>query len=206
MRIAIIGAGSVGAAIGRAWLKAGHDIQWGVPDPAKYADLPPERVHTPDLAAGTADVILLAVPWSAAEHAIAGLGDVSGKILIDATNPLEMGENGLQLAVGFTTSGAERVAGWARGARVFKALNQTGAESMGDAGRYRSRPVMFIAGDDEVTKPTVMQLVGDLGFEAIDGGPLTNARLLEPHAMLWIDQAMKRGAGRDFAFAVERVG
>jgi 8-hydroxy-5-deazaflavin:NADPH oxidoreductase len=60
---------------------------------------------------------------------------------------------------------------------------------------------MFVAGDDEQNKPVVLKLVGDLGFEAVDAGPLRMARLLEPYAMLWIDQALNRGAGRDFAFA-----
>jgi predicted dinucleotide-binding enzyme len=63
---------------------------------------------------------------------------------------------------------------------------------------------MFVAGDDEGRKPAVMGLVRDLGFEAIDAGPLHNARLLEPLAMLWIDQALNRGRGRDFAFALVR--
>jgi predicted dinucleotide-binding enzyme len=63
---------------------------------------------------------------------------------------------------------------------------------------------MFVAGDDAANKPKVMALVGDLGFEVIDAGPLRNARLLEAHAMLWIDLALKRGQGRDWAFAVVR--
>ena len=61
---------------------------------------------------------------------------------------------------------------------------------------------MLVAGDDAGRKPGVMALVGKLGFEPVDAGPLKNARLLEPFAMVWIDQAMKRGRGRDFAFAL----
>ena len=66
------------------------------------------------------------------------------------------------------------------------------------------KSVMFVAGDDAANKPKVMALVGDLGFEVIDAGPLRNARLLEAHAMLWIDLALKRGQGRDWAFAIVR--
>ena len=73
---------------------------------------------------------------------------------------------------------------------------------MAKAADYRVKPVMLVAGDDAGRKPKVMELVGKLGFEAVDAGPLKNARLLEPLAMLWIDQAMKRGRGRDFAFAL----
>ena len=61
---------------------------------------------------------------------------------------------------------------------------------------------MLVAGDDASRKPGVMELVGKLGFEPVDAGPLKNARLLEPFAMVWIDQAMKLGRGRDFAFAM----
>jgi predicted dinucleotide-binding enzyme len=75
---------------------------------------------------------------------------------------------------------------------------------MEDLSGYPIKPVMFVAGDDAAHKPAVMGLAGDLGFEAADAGPLRMARLLEPMAMLWIDQALYRGAGTDFAFAVVR--
>jgi len=73
---------------------------------------------------------------------------------------------------------------------------------MGKAADYPIKPVMLVAGDDADRKLTVMELVGKLGFEPTDAGPLKNARLLEPFAMLWIDQAMKGGHGREFAFAL----
>src|SRR5215831_2612047 len=95
-----------------------------------------------------------------------------------------------------------RRAGRAPGAFVFKTLNTTGAGNMAKAADYPVKPVMLVAGDDAGRKPGVMELVGKLGFEPVDAGPLKNARLLEPFAMVWIDQAMKRGRGRDFAFAL----
>ena len=73
---------------------------------------------------------------------------------------------------------------------------------MAKAADYPVKPVMLVAGDDAGRKPAVMELVGELGFEPVDAGPLKNARLLEPFAMIWIDQAIKRGRGRDFAFAL----
>ncbi len=205
MRIAIIGAGAVGAALGRAWLAAGHDVRWGVRagSPARHDALPAERLHAPMEAIVGADAIVLATPWPATEAAVRGLGDLSGRIVIDATNPIRMGAAGLELALGQDTSGAEEVAGWAAGARVFKALNQTGAENMAHAARFTRRPAMFVAGDDAAGKATVLGLVGDLGFEPADAGPLGNARLLEALAMLWIDQAFNRGRGRDFAVILE---
>ena len=83
-------------------------------------------------------------------------------------------------------------------------LNQTGAENMAEAAAYYPKPMMFVAGDDSAHKPAVMELVSDLGFHAVDAGPLRAARLLEPLAVLWIELAMKHGHARDFAFAMVR--
>jgi 8-hydroxy-5-deazaflavin:NADPH oxidoreductase len=204
MRIAIIGAGSVGATLGRAWLKVGEDVIWGLRNPAdpKYAALPKDRLKAPVEAVKQAEVVVIATPWSATEAAVKGLGSLADKIIIDATNPLGMGPDGLQLVLGFDTSAGEQVASWTPGASVFKTLNTTGAGNMAKAAEYTVKPVMLVAGDDALRKTTVMGLVGKLGFEPADAGPLKNARLLEPLAMIWIDQAMQRGRGRDFAFAL----
>jgi 8-hydroxy-5-deazaflavin:NADPH oxidoreductase len=204
MRIAIIGAGSVGATLGQAWLKHGEDVSWGVRNPAdpKFANLPKARIKAPAEAADAADIVVIATPWPATEAAVKGLGSLRDKIVIDCTNPLGMGPDGLQLVLGFSTSAGEQVASWAPGAFVFKSLNTTGAGNMGRAGEYPIKPMMPVAGDDAAKKQVVMELVRKLGFEPVDAGPLKNARLLEPMAMIWIDQAMKRGRGRDFAFAL----
>jgi predicted dinucleotide-binding enzyme len=207
MRIAIIGAGSVGTALGQSWLKRGQDVTWGLRNPAdpKYAALPKERLKPPAEAASAAEVVVIATPWPATEAAVKSLGNLAGKVVIDCTNPLGMGPDGIGLVLGFDTSAGEQVAGWAPGASVFKALNTTGASNMAKAADYKVKPVMPVAGDDAAKKPMVMELVGLLGFEAIDAGPLKNARLLEPFGMVWIDQAMKRGRGRDFAFALAKL-
>jgi 8-hydroxy-5-deazaflavin:NADPH oxidoreductase len=204
MRIAVIGAGSVGATLGQAWLKHGEDVVWGLRNPAdpKYSALPRERIKAPAEAAKTAEVVVIATPWSATESAVKGLGSLAGKIVIDCTNPLGMGPDGLQLVLGFDTSAGEQVASWAPGAFVFKSLNTTGANNMAKAADYPVKPMMPVAGDDAGKKPAVMQLVAALGFEPVDAGPLKSARLLEPFGMVWIDQALKRGRGRDFAFAL----
>jgi predicted dinucleotide-binding enzyme len=208
MRIAIIGAGNVGTALGAAWSAKGHDVVYGVPMPEKpkYKALPRAAVmHGAEATSGAA-AIVLATPWSVTEAAIHDLGDLAGKIVIDCTNPLAMGPQGLHLALGYATSGAEQVAAWSPGAFVFKTLNQTGAENMATARRFDHKPAMFVAGDDAARKPDVMRLVDDLGFDAIDAGLLRAARLLEPLAMLWIELALKRGQGHGFAFALTRRG
>jgi 8-hydroxy-5-deazaflavin:NADPH oxidoreductase len=207
MRIAVIGAGSVGATLGQAWLRHGEDVTWGLRNPAdpKYSALPKDRIKPPAEATKTAEVVVIATPWSATEAAVKGLGSLAGKIVIDCTNPLGMGPDGLQLVLGFDTSAGEQVASWAPGAFVFKSLNTTGASNMAKAADYPVKPMMPVAGDDAAKKPSVMQLVAALGFEPVDAGPLKNARLLEPFGMVWIDQAMKRGRGRDFAFALVKA-
>ena len=204
MRIAIIGAGSVGATIGRAWIKHGEDVIWGLRNPQdpKYAALPKDRVKAPAEAVKEAEVVVVATPWPAAEAAIKSLGSLAGKVVIDCMNPLGMRPDGLQLVLGFNVSAGEQVASWVPGAFVFKTLNTTGAGNMAKADDYPVKPVMLVAGDDAGRKPVVMELVGKLGFEPVDDCPLKNARLLEPFALVWIDQAMKRGRGRDFAFAL----
>lgn len=204
MKIRIVGAGNVGAAIGSAWLAKGHDVRWGVPNPddPKYQKLDRARLSLPAEVVHDADVIVMATPWAATQEAIAGLGNLSGAVLIDATNPLRMGAGGLELALGHHTSGGEMVAEWAAGADVFKTLNQTGAENMGDASRYSPPPLMMVAGSDSPAKEIVMGLVGDLGFQAVDAGLITAARLLEPLALLWIEQAMKFRRGREFVLTL----
>jgi hypothetical protein len=207
MRIAIIGAGSVGSALGQAWLKHGEDVIWGLRNPSdpKYAALPKQRVKPPAEAARDAEIVVMATPWPATEAAIKALGSLAGRIVIDCTNPLGMGPDGLQLLLGFDTSAGERVASWATGAFVIKTLNTTGANNMARAAEYPVKPMMLVAGDDAGKKSAVMGLVGKLEFEPVDAGPLKNARLLEPFAMVWIDQAMNRGGGRDFAFALVKM-
>jgi len=210
MRIAILGAGQVGGALGKAWAAAGHSIAYGVPDPgaAKHravaAAAGNARLADVAGAATDAEAVVLAVPFAAVEPALKACGNLHNRIVLDATNPLRMGAQGLELSLGFTQSGGERVAALVRGAAVFKTLNQVGFEVMADAGGYAAKPVMFVAGDDQTRKPEVLDLVRDLGFDAIDVGGIALSRLLEPMAMLWIHMALNRRAGRDNAFAYLR--
>ena len=205
MDITIIGAGSVGSALATGWARAGHRLTLGLRNPSDpeslaLAEATGANVTTPAEAART-PVIVLALPWAAAESVIASLAELTGKIVVDCMNPIARTPTGMGLALGQTTSGAEQVAGWAKGAQVVKTLSQVGADVMADNARMAHRPVMFLAGDDAVAKTTVAALLTDLGFEPLDAGDLSKARLLEPFALVWINQAMLRGKGRDWAFA-----
>jgi predicted dinucleotide-binding enzyme len=116
-----------------------------------------------------------------------------------------MGPDGLALSIGHATSGAEEIARAVPGARLVKAFNTTGFGVMEDAFRFAPRPVMFAASDDAEARAVALRLAGDIGFDPVDAGPLAAARLLEAHAMLWIELATKRGLGRDIAFALLRA-
>lgn len=209
MKIAIVGAGNVGSALARVWVAAGHTVRLGVRDASdtKLVALlsslgASASAHSVSIAVQDADVVVVATPWPATKAAIESCGSLAGKTVIDCTNPLSPGLAGLE--IGQTTSGGEKVAEWAQGASVFKCFNQTGAENMASQAGYGHKLVMFVAGDDAAKKPAVMQLARDAGFEAIDAGPLSAARFLEPYAMLWIHLAFKMGLGRSFGLALVR--
>jgi predicted dinucleotide-binding enzyme len=207
MSVSIIGAGNVGMALGRAFTQRGESVVFGVPDPEKYR----ESVSALGDGAGVAgttqaiaasDVVILAVPYAALPAIAQSVPDWQGKILIDATNPLAPGLSGLSL--GTTTSGAEELAKLARGARVVKAFNTTGAENMADTRYPGGAPMMPLCGDDADARQRVATLATLIGFEAVDMGPLMAARYLEPFAMTWIHLALKQGYGRKFAFGMLR--
>ena len=206
MRIAIVGTGSVGAALARALKGTEHAVTLGARDAAsdKANALGAETGHrlaSPAEAAAAADVVILALPWSVVESAVASLGDLSGKIVIDCTNPIGWVDGAIGLTLGHTTSGGEAVQRAIPHARVVKTLNQVGAEIMARNGHLPQRPVMFMAGDDDAAKTAVAALLRDLGFDPQDAGDITKARLLEPFALVWINQSITRGKGRDWAFA-----
>jgi predicted dinucleotide-binding enzyme len=204
MNIGILGAGNVGGTLGGRWAQAGHHVCFGVRNaaaPEMTALLTKAgktaRAATLAEAVAASDVVLLATPWAPTQGILAGLPGLAGKILIDATNPLLPD---LSLAVGTNTSGGELVAQWAPGARVVKAFNTVGSGIMENPAFAAERPVLLYCGDDVEAKKTVRPLIDELGFDAKDAGPLRQARLLEPCALLWISMALVQGYGVNIAF------
>lgn len=194
MDIGIIGTGRVGSALLQGWSASGHDVQMAGRSTARSI----EEV------AGWADIIVLAVPFGALETVATQLGGAAHKTVIDCTNPIAMGPDGPGLALGHTTSGAEKLQSLLPKAHIVKTLNQVGAEIMADTAGFAQPPVQLIAGNDENAKQAVSTLVSDLGFEPLDAGGLAAARILEPFALVWINQAVARGMGRDWAFGALR--
>jgi predicted dinucleotide-binding enzyme len=208
MRIAIIGAGNVGATLGKAWSAKGHEIVYAAhsPDSPKVRAALTQsgskaRADTVKNAVASAEVVLLAVPGGEAENVVTGL-NLAGKVLLDATNPLNSDFSAL--TVGHTDSAAERIARAANEAKVVKIFNSTGAGNMANPAYKEGSATMLYAGDDAQAKQIAARLAHDCGFDAIDAGPLKNARLLEPLAMLWIYLAYGAGMGPDLAFRLMR--
>ena len=198
MKIAIIGAGNVGKALGAALTPKGYSVVYGTRDPADEE----RSAKTVDEALQRADAVILATPWIATESLVCEFAEeLAGKIVIDATNPINPSLT--RLAVGFDTSGAELLQSQARKAKFYKAFNSTGVSVIARPRFPEGKAVMFVAGPGGTDKQTVLRIVADVGFEAIDAGELKAARLLEPLAMLWVQLALKQH-GHDVALVMAR--
>jgi predicted dinucleotide-binding enzyme len=207
MRIGVIGIGMVGGTLGRRWAREGHEVMFGVREPSsgKVGHLLADsgeraRAGTVAEAASFGEVIALATPWCGTENAVRSAGDLTGKVLLDCTNPLKPDMSGLE----GDRSAAEQVAAWAPGAKVVKIFNTTGFQNMEDPRYGDDRATMFYCGDDAEAKKTAAGLAEILGFEAVDAGPLAEARSLEHLALLWIHLAYVQKLGRGIAFKLMR--
>ena len=204
MKIAIIGAGKVGTTLGQRWSQCGHRIAYGVQGPAdsKHQALHQYAKVTRSLeAVESADVVVLAVQWSSAQSAVKELTEaLAGKILIDCTNPVNGDLSGV--SIGQTTSAAEQIQSWAPNCTVVKAFNQIGFNIMADPLLEDRKAVLFLAGDIASANSTVERLARELDFDVVVMPSLSDARLLEPLAMIWISMAYKLGYGREFAFSM----
>jgi 8-hydroxy-5-deazaflavin:NADPH oxidoreductase len=186
-KIGIIGNGNVGGALARGLKRAGHEVRAVGKAPGAIRDT-----------AGWGEVVILAVPFGAIDDVVKTAGEgLGGKTVIDVTNALDANMN---LVVGFTTSGAEELQKKLPRSRVVKAFHTVFAQHM-DTGRLGDRPLStFVASDDASAKATVLQLARDIGFDAVDAGPLKNARLLEPFAFLNIQLGYVLEMGTQIGF------
>jgi predicted dinucleotide-binding enzyme len=203
MKIGIIGTGRLGSTLGKMWAEKGHKIMFGSHDPQKAKKLATSIGNNAN--GGTykdatefSEVVVLAVPFSGAKESIKAAGDLTGKIIIDSTTTAAPHLGGPIIQV--IPSAAEKVAKWAEGAKVIKAVHTIGVESLNKLQFGTQQASLFICGNDLDAKSKTKQLGLDLGFDVIDTGPLTNARLIEPLGMLWIELAYNQGMGTDIAF------
>jgi NADPH-dependent F420 reductase len=183
MTVAIIGTGKMGAGIARLLASKGVKVAIGSRDPAKAAELAGEigaGAEGGGIAAATklADVVVLAVPYTAAAETIREAGGFAGKILIDISNPITPDYKAL--TVGHTSSAAEEIQKLAPQAKVVKAYNTIFAELLPADSRKGRSVQVFVAGDDEAAKKVVSDIVTKGDFDAVESGALSNSRYLEP--------------------------
>jgi predicted dinucleotide-binding enzyme len=183
--IAMIGTGHVGSALGRRLGELGHRIVYG----SRH----PEDPDVQQLVAGTnggataapprdavrgADIVVLALPWEAVEGVVRDLGDLSGVIVVDPTNPRVTAPDGLR-DYALDESIAERIQAMAPGALVVKAFNTLGADTMLEPESAGGPVTVPLVGDDARSKAMVAHLIESIGLVPLDLGPLRYARILE---------------------------
>jgi NADPH-dependent F420 reductase len=207
MNIAILGAGAMAKGLAQSLSRTGYDVVVGARDIAKASDLAADigGVQAASIrgAAAAAEIIILAVPYDAARETLAAAGDLTGKTLIDITNPMTADFGGL--SVGHTTSAAEEIQKAAPSARVVKAFNTIFAHLLMRPKPGNKRLSVFYAGDDTGANQTVRTLIERIGFRAEYAGPLKHARYLEPIAALNIAFAYGLGGGANIAPEWRRI-
>ncbi len=206
--IAIIGTGDVARALGPEFAAQGHTIVYGSrsPESDKARDLVAETggdasVRTQSESVIGADIVVLAVPGMLVGEITEGLGDPSGKIIIDPTNPLQ--RDGLRLSHGADTSNAEIIQDIAPDAHVVKAFNTLNWKTMIEPATSGGPVSIPLAGNSQSAKETVAGLVAGMGLEPIDVGGVENARWVEGMLILWINN--RYGARDAFEFHLRKT-
>jgi len=213
MRIGIVGSGLMGGKLGTIFARAGHEVVFSFShDRTKLEGLardagPKARAGTPREAVDSADAILLAVHWSRVDDVLSQAGDLSGKVVITCSLP--MNGDDTQLVVAHTSSGAEELAAKVPGAHVVSAFGTVPSEVLFGVFEARGgadRPSLVYCGDHEDAKETAARLARDAGFDPVDAGPLRIARYVEPFALLVAQLAYEGAGGPELAYRFERFG
>ena len=210
MDIGIIGAGNVGTGIGKRLAAKGHRVVVSFARSQDKLDAAAQAIGNGARSGSTAEaarfgeVVIVATPWGVTLEAVQGVaGDLAGKVVWDATNPLKADMSGLE--IGMTTSAGEQVAQAAPGARVVKAVPPFAevlhSPSMQIGG---GRPGVFVCGDDAEARRLVLGLVAEIGADGVDAGPLQLARCTEPLGLLLVQLAYVQGMGARIGAALLR--
>ena len=213
MRVGILGSGLMGGKLGTLFARAGHEVVFSYARTARKLDRLAKdakgnaRAGTPREAAEHADALLVAVHWSRVDDVLRQAGDLSGKVVVTCSLPMNADDTGLVIAR--TDSGAEALARKVPEARVVCAFNTVPSEVLFGvfAARRRSRrPSLVYCGDDARSKRVAAGLIRDVGFDPVDAGPLRTARYTEPFALLVAEIAYERSKGPELAYRFERFG
>jgi predicted dinucleotide-binding enzyme len=213
MRVGILGSGLMGGKLGTIFARAGHEVVFSYArSDQKLKKLARDakgkaRAGSPREAAQGADAVLLAVHWSRIEEVLNQTGELSGKVIVTCSLP--MNDDDTQLVVAHTSSGAEELAKRIPKARVVAAFNTVPSEvlfGVYEAKCKASRPSLVYCGDDESGKGVAAELIRDVGFDPVDAGPLRIARYTEPFALLVAQLAYEGEGGPELAYRFERFG
>jgi len=211
MRIGILGSGLMGGKLGTIWARAGHEVIFSYArSEEKLKKLARDakgkaRPGTPREAAQDADALLLAVHWSRFDDVLKQAGDLSGKVIVTCSLPMNADDTDLVIA--HTSSGAEELAKKVPTARVVSAFGTVPSEVLFDvyeAKRKTGRPSLLYCGDDKKAKAVAVELIRDTGFDPVDAGPLRIARYTEPFTLLIARLAYEGKGGPELAYRFER--
>jgi predicted dinucleotide-binding enzyme len=201
----------MGGKLGTIFARTGHDVVFSYArSEKKLRELardsgPRARAGIPREAVENADALLLAVHWSRVEDVLREAGDVSGKVLLTCSLPMNATDTGLVVA--HTSSGAEMLAKKVPGSDVVAAFQTVPSEVLFDVFDARDReprPSLVYCGDNDEAKRVAATLIRDAGFEPVDAGPLRVARYTEPFALLMGQLAYEGKEGPEVAYRFER--
>jgi len=213
MRIGILGSGLMGGKLGTVFARAGHEVVFSYARSKRKLDELARNANgkastgTPAEAAQQADAVLLAVHWLRFDDVLKQAGDLSGKLVLTCSLP--MNEDNTELVVGRTSSAAEELAKRIPKAQVVSAFNTVPSEVLFGvyaARRKAVRPSLVYCGDDSRAKRVAAELIRDVGFDPVDAGPLRIARYTEPFALLIGQLAYDGEGGPELAYRFERFG
>jgi 8-hydroxy-5-deazaflavin:NADPH oxidoreductase len=211
VRVGILGSGLMGGKLGTIFARAGHEVVFSYArSEQKLKRLAREaqgkaRSGSPAEAAREADALLLAVHWSRVDDVLKQAGDVTGKVIVSCSLPMNADDTDLVIA--HTSSGAEVLAMKIPKARVVSAFNTVPSEvlfGVFEARRKASRPSLLYCGDNGGSKKIAAELIRDVGFDPVDAGPLRIARYTEPFALLVAQLAYEGDSGPELAYRFER--
>ena len=211
MRVGILGSGLMGGKLGTIFARAGHDVVFSYSrSKEKLNRLAREagkraRAGTPAEAAQDAVALLLAVHWSRVDDVLKQAGNLSGKVIVSCSLPMNADDTGLVVA--HTSSGAEELAKKVPKARVVSAFGTVPSEVLFGvfaARRKARRPSLVYCGDESKSKKIAAELIHDVGFDPVDAGPLRIARYTEPFTLLIAQLAYEGDGSPELAYRFER--
>lgn len=211
MRVGILGSGLMGGKLGTLFARAGHEVIFSYArSPEKLKKLARDagrkaRAGTVGEAGRESGVLLLAVHWSRIDDVVKQAGDLSGKVVVTCSLP--MNADNTELVIAHTSSGAEELARKIPKARVVSAFNTVPSEVLSGVNQARRKAIrasLVYCGDDKRAKAVAVRLIRDVGFDPVDAGPLQIARYTEPFALLVAQLAYEGKGGPELAYRFER--